>query len=568
MNSLTYSVSGISENSTSLKKCLIENSIQENLEYRLFPGDSKIEIFFLNNSSAHLLKNFLPDVNQLFVIIIEEVSRKTIPFLKLADEIIFTSEILKFICLDYLELNVPSYSVLPYPLGSGVKYEKKKQCCIYIGSCDSINKQTFETFISETVGTFSALDIEEFIFLGYIEEDVNSSVNKLLKKLNSKFSYVDERSLSYAELCSIVGKSLCGYALVNEITLEQFIENLQMQNSWILNEGIKECIVFSIFHNSLLDIPPLPGKSFFNFSNGYFGSWEDWKEKLQQLKAQFPIKMQEKKQRNKLPEKDKLQDLNITAGAPLSNNFIFSICFKNQAEKIERCISSILNQEGQHDYGIVFISDESTDASVNKIEQKLKNEKIDYLICDNKQRKYASRNFFNVIHLCTTNDKSIIIELDGDDFLSSTYALTILSSYYENGNTKTIGSFLAYPKEQTHYSEEDITRLHLAHDFKHPWEEKKCTSWLHLRTCKRDVLKQIPQEYFTERNSNSWLKDGHDSAIQPKAIEIAYPNVGFVQESIYGYDLSGNNHDNIGTKEKLIFDSIKRRHLMYHPIIT
>jgi hypothetical protein len=238
----------------------------------------------------------------------------------------------------------------------------------------------------------------------------------------------------------------------------------------------------------------------------------------------------------------KLRDNVIYGPEFLRNDYIFYVPFRNQEEKIKRCIESIEIQNKEFDYGLIIVDDGSSDDSISIVMESIKpivNAGLDVMVVSNPRRKYASKNLYNVVHTYTKNPESVIIEVDGDDYLYNNEVLEKLETeYLVHGVEKTLGSFITIPK-----NEEMEVNAHKAVNTKDPWDQSKFASWLALRTCKQWALAEVEAEYFFERNSTKWLKKNHDSSINPRLVELVAGNVSFIMSPLYVYDLGGNAHD-------------------------
>ncbi|MCA9776709.1 MAG: glycosyltransferase [Candidatus Eremiobacteraeota bacterium] len=233
---------------------------------------------------------------------------------------------------------------------------------------------------------------------------------------------------------------------------------------------------------------------------------------------------------------DSLSDLPIVKGRPLSNEFIFVLCFRNQQAKIARCLNSILEQSGEHNWGVVVVDDASTDSSLEITGSLLDKAGVPFVLVSNKERKYYSRNLYNAVNHLVTNPNSVIIEVDGDDYLAGPGVLKRLDRAYGSGAVRTMGSFTVDSSEDYFFGEPVA-------DFSQPWDFDQCTSWMHLKTYRKWLFEKVPLPYFKERGSDRWLKMGEDMVVHPKMIELAGTGNRFIPDPLYVYDYSGHNHD-------------------------
>ena len=81
------------------------------------------------------------------------------------------------------------------------------------------------------------------------------------------------------------------------------------------------------------------------------------------------------------------------------------------------------------------------------------------------------------------------------------------------------------------------------HDIKLPWHQGKCSSWLPLRTYKKHIFDKIEIDYFLDRRDKSWLKVADDASINPRMIELIDGKIKYIEDPLYIYDVSGEEHD-------------------------
>ncbi|RDY32011.1 glycosyltransferase [Lachnotalea glycerini] len=244
---------------------------------------------------------------------------------------------------------------------------------------------------------------------------------------------------------------------------------------------------------------------------------------------------------NVLLHKDELSDLNVVFGKQLNNYFVFSICYRNVQDKLLRCIESVCKQAEVYNFGIALVDDNSDVDITENIHKLLNENNVDHIIVRNKERKYASRNFYNVIHSLVKNDDSYIIELDGDDYLANEKVLDILYLETKKGILKSIGNLCVDTGRTIRYGAFEKERM--ARNYLCPRNMTKCSTWYHLRMTKCAILKMVEIEHFLERDKISWLKYMHDISVHSRAVELSGTNTSYIDLVLYVYDISGDSHD-------------------------
>lgn len=248
-----------------------------------------------------------------------------------------------------------------------------------------------------------------------------------------------------------------------------------------------------------------------------------------------------RKKKGVAPEVDSLEDIEVIYGKPLYNKFIFSICYRNLNDKLMRCLKSLGNQSTDYDVGVVLVDDASDEDVTGMAIKILDKISVDYIVVRNRHRKYAAKNFYNVIHALTVNDESYIIELDGDDYLPQYDILAELNEKISCGFMKTVGEMSVRVGDKILnglFEKEKEAR-----EFQSPYNLSKCSGWYHLRMTKRSILKKVEICFFLERDLKTWLRRMHDISVHARAFELAYPNIANIDKVIYIYDITGNQHD-------------------------
>lgn len=242
---------------------------------------------------------------------------------------------------------------------------------------------------------------------------------------------------------------------------------------------------------------------------------------------------------------DTLECLNIVDGELLHNDYVFIVCMRNQADKIERCISSLLVQNRGMNFGVVLVDDQSDDGSLALSRALLGASSVPFVVVSNPERKYYARNLFNSVRYLVTNPAAICIEVNGDDFLPQKDVLSVLAEVYATGVNKTFGNYSELsdrplPAGQT-YTRPALTRN--TQDLTRPWNLDACPSWAHLRTYEKRLFDRVPLHYFLERNGLQWLRMTEDLSIHPKMSALAGRRLEFIDEEMYVYDITGTDHD-------------------------
>jgi len=205
------------------------------------------------------------------------------------------------------------------------------------------------------------------------------------------------------------------------------------------------------------------------------------------------------------------------------------------------CIDSILAQD-MNNYTIIFIDDYS---SYNQRQKQYIRDKLQHhVVVFNKKRRFAVQNAYHA-RSYITNPNSVVISLDGDDWLARTDVLAILDSTYSNPNCQlTYGDcYLFNPNSTNHrksFSTFDKIRNH-----RYPKNVEQDKSFrqsffrpFHLKSWRAGVFLDLPKHSFTD-SQGKWLRFCEDQAILYPLLEHAGSNY-----TVLSIPLSYYNADN------------------------
>ena len=199
-----------------------------------------------------------------------------------------------------------------------------------------------------------------------------------------------------------------------------------------------------------------------------------------------------------------------------SNHFTIVILSYNNEDWVKKNLSSAINQDYDN-YDIVYVEDASTDNTLNKVKEYQKQwshkKGIFKLIC-NKENVRALPNLYQAVD-CAKNG-SIIVALDGDDWLVNDQVLNKLNLIYQNENTwitagsylESIGGMIVRPQIPDGYWNGNIREKH--------W------SFSHLRTFRRELFMSIEKDDFMDSDGD-FFKFTWDRVIMYPMVEMAGP---------------------------------------------
>lgn len=217
----------------------------------------------------------------------------------------------------------------------------------------------------------------------------------------------------------------------------------------------------------------------------------------------------------------------------------------NAEKYVEKCISSIMAQH--YTKFRCFITDDmSTDSSVSLVKELIKNDDR-FILIENQEKLYQPGNYDQIIRgNYDINDEEIIVEVDGDDWLSDSRVFTRIVEIYEdkdvwiaNGSFRysdgRIG-FAAPPKNIDNIRNETFTASH-------------------IRTWRAFLWRAIDVDYLKDDSGKYWEVAGDLSFMYPMIEMAGNEHYRFMSEINYIYNEENpiNDHKvNVGKVSKAV----------------
>jgi len=164
-------------------------------------------------------------------------------------------------------------------------------------------------------------------------------------------------------------------------------------------------------------------------------------------------------------------------------SFVFVICGRDVAPgRFWKCIRSVIQQSRQ-DWGAIVVDDNSRESSAGFAELLLNRWPDRFTLVRPRLRRGSLANTVLAIrHLCGNPD-SVIVTLDADDALLGPSVLDRVAAEYAKGADVTVGSMLRTDKNKQYIP-----------DFHQPRAKRGGNVWQHLRTFKKSLFDQIPND--------------------------------------------------------------------------
>ena len=189
----------------------------------------------------------------------------------------------------------------------------------------------------------------------------------------------------------------------------------------------------------------------------------------------------------------------------MNNFFTIAIDTCNHEDWIERCIKTCVTQ--RYDNFEVILVDAISDDNTYNIAKKLTKDFDNIKIYQNKIRIPQVANFLWLTELAKSN--SIIVSIDGDDWLKNNKVLKKLNDVYNSGDVwMTYGTYEEFPYR-------DVSSIYVPYKQEvidnNSFREQR---WLasHLRTWRKELFLKIKHDAL-KREDGEWLDTAGDQAI-------------------------------------------------------
>jgi len=219
----------------------------------------------------------------------------------------------------------------------------------------------------------------------------------------------------------------------------------------------------------------------------------------------------------------------------MENHFTIAIDTCNHEDWIERCLNTCLTQKYKN-FDVILVdavSDDKTFKIAKEYEKNFNNLKV----YQNEIRIPQVANFLWLAQLSKPN--TIIVSVDGDDWLKNSQVLNKLNEVYNSGEVwMTYGTYEEFPYRS-------VSHIYKAY----PEEVIKNNSfreyqWLasHLRTFRRELIFKINSEDF-KRDDGEWLDTAGDQAIMLPMLELSGEKSKYISDILYVYNVANQKRD-------------------------
>ena len=219
----------------------------------------------------------------------------------------------------------------------------------------------------------------------------------------------------------------------------------------------------------------------------------------------------------------------------MENFFTIAIDTCNHKDWIERCINSCVTQKYKNFEVILVdaVSDDNTFEIAKKCAEDFPNLKV----YQNEVRIPQVANFLWLAEL--SKPGSIVVSVDGDDWLKNGKVLQKLNEVYNSGDVwMTYGSYEEFPYRDVsfayHAYPDNVIKNNSFREYR--WVAS------HLRTFKRELLLKVDHSAF-KREDGNWLDTAGDQAIMLPMLEMSGERSRHISEALYVYNVANVTRD-------------------------
>ena len=388
----------------------------------------------------------------------------------------------------------------------------------------------------------------------FSKETLKSLKNYKTNNKNNKWIILDspswikgkEKAVEYAKNNNLE------YELVWGIEYEDMLRKLASSKGLILLPQARDTCPRLVMEAKALDCELVLNENVQHKDEPWFATKELMFEHLETNAQKFWRKIEEVAQ----------AELKITKQKILSQQKIKVVVpFYNAREWIDKCIYSLKSQDHKN-FECFLIDDVSTDSSYEVAKSSIGKDSRFFLI-QNKEKSYALKNIADTINNGKFNNDDIIVLLDGDDWLASSYSLSTLANKYDEKNCLvTYGSYVYNPTgtrgiEPSRYPDHIIENNTFRDD---KWRAS------HLRSFKYYLWKHLNQEDLKDKNGK-YYEMTYDQAIMLPLLELAGQKSEYISDSLYVYNKDNPlNVDKIKQKKQHELSLKIRQKIPYKPL--
>tara|TARA_R110002020_G_scaffold464493_2_gene685251 strand:- start:23802 stop:24536 length:735 start_codon:yes stop_codon:yes gene_type:complete len=212
----------------------------------------------------------------------------------------------------------------------------------------------------------------------------------------------------------------------------------------------------------------------------------------------------------------------------MKSHFSVLVPAYNCVSWVQSNLGSIIRQKYDN-YQLIYIDDASTDGTAAKAKELLQNSNIDYKLFENSFNKGKANNLHHYIN--SLRDDTIVVVVDGDDWLANDHVLNFLDSQYSDDTWMTCGSYITTDTKS-------IVHPTTTEDYWSGNIRNKSWQFSHLGTFRKKLFSKIKRKDFLDKSGNYFSTTSDQAMMWPMA-EMAGPaHFKPLREALYVYNRS------------------------------
>jgi glycosyltransferase involved in cell wall biosynthesis len=247
----------------------------------------------------------------------------------------------------------------------------------------------------------------------------------------------------------------------------------------------------------------------------------------------------------------------------MNEHFTVIVPTYNCISWVNKNLDSVCGQKYDN-YDIIYIDDASPDGTAKAVKTYLNSSsfnKEDFTLIENPFNKGKMENMFAAVR--QAKDNTIIVVVDGDDWLAHDQVLTTLNKTYQNGLIwMTNGSYQVTPTNEI---------VHPAIDSNYWNENIRFKSWQfsHLGTFRKELFCKIKRKDLMNKRGEFWSTTSDQAMMWPMAEMCGPEHFRPITDVLYIYNrLNPLSDDRVNRRDQLLTEQIIRNKAPYTALET
>ncbi len=243
-----------------------------------------------------------------------------------------------------------------------------------------------------------------------------------------------------------------------------------------------------------------------------------------------------------------------------NNHFTVLVPSYNVEKWAPKSVLSVLNQNYDN-FDLFYIDDCSTDKTVDVIQDLIVDSACNITFEKNSFNRGKMHNVHDAVH--SMKDGTIVVILDGDDWLANENVLNYLNDVYDSGDVwMTNGSYIIEPSSE-------IVRPKINESYWSGNIRAKTWEFSHLGTFRKELFCRIKRKDLMSRNGEYWSTTSDQAIMWPMAEMSGPENFRSIDEVLYVYNrLNPLSDDRAHRTDQLTTERIIRNKKPYVKLDT